>query len=845
VDAGVCSAPHCFDNQRNFDETQVDCGGSCGSECPVCSGDKSFQSFESGLSDWTLPYWGGGPANTELSNDATDGAHSLAYLACGYQELWSTFPASAFEIVGDQLLLDFKFRVADPASLGIGAWLGSITVSLRTPEGQLTTLQPEKAFYRGSENQWLTLSMPVPSALEAALLDDRSGFRFEIALNRACPVGSANDAILLDRLRFSGNAEFRSLCGSDSGGSGGASGTGGGLGTGGSSSGGGTGTGGTSSGGTGGSSTGGTGGSGGTTGNAALIFDFESVSAWLSYQQVPVLSSGEHTSGQHGLDVGTINGTWAEFESTVFSAQDVAETSLLLVDAKLPPAAPYNTIGGTVEVIFECPSAGLWWGSLGTASLAGLPSGEWTALALTVNDQVKAALGTSANDCKLRFRSSIWGQQANSHIYYDNIRFAQPSVCTSYAQITTPPYSVGQPVPGDGTDARPYPLCNAAQLQQLLLTPALWSKSFALQADVDLIGVTGSLGTAVTPFTGRFDGRAHILRNYALTAGDDVGFFGVVQGAVIHDLRLANFTVSGHDNVGAFVGRGSFYAYRITVAGGTVSGTGAQIGGLIGTNEGSIDTSSSSALVSAVGASRVGGAVGYNQGELNNVSAAGAVQLSGATGTAVGGLVGENNAGIYDSYATGTVNAAASNVGGLVGLGSGGTVLHCHANGAVSQTVGTNAGGLLGSLFGAGIYTSFATGTVSGNGAGGLVGSALSSSIDDSFARGAVSGSGNRGGLIGFADSVTVSRAYSTGTVTSGAGSRGAFLGFAPTMPFQLVFTSCLTNIDSNPTLAPVGNTTVGNLSAVTNTALNQQATYVGWDFTAVWILGSAGAELR
>ncbi|WP_204336419.1 GLUG motif-containing protein, partial [Proteus mirabilis] len=79
--------------------------------------------------------------------------------------------------------------------------------------------------------------------------------------------------------------------------------------------------------------------------------------------------------------------------------------------------------------------------------------------------------------------------------------------------------------------------------------------------------------------------------------------------------------------------------------------------------------------------------------------ASGAVSNTAADAEAIGGLVGRNEAVIINSYATGSVTAWGSGIGGLAG-------------------VSANNGGT------ASIAGSYATGTVDGNGihVGGLVG---------------------------------------------------------------------------------------------------------------------------
>ena len=110
----------------------------------------------------------------------------------------------------------------------------------------------------------------------------------------------------------------------------------------------------------------------------------------------------------------------------------------------------------------------------------------------------------------------------------------------------------------------------------------------------------------------------------------------------------------------------------------------------------------------------------HADGEIKNI---GLLEVNVQGDDNVGGLVGENNGSIINSYATGTVNGAGT-IGGLVGLSSN-AIISSFANVAVS---GSNVvGGLVGESVG-NIANTYAAGTVSITDAadqvlGGLVGS--------------------------------------------------------------------------------------------------------------------------
>ena len=105
--------------------------------------------------------------------------------------------------------------------------------------------------------------------------------------------------------------------------------------------------------------------------------------------------------------------------------------------------------------------------------------------------------------------------------------------------------------------------------------------------------------------------------------------------------------------------------------------------------------------------SDVGGLVGYNESTISACYATG-----DATGTGnVGGLVGSNESTISACYATGDATGTGDNVGGLVGQNNSGTISACYATGDATGT--GNVGGLVGFNFFATVTNSYFDSTVS------------------------------------------------------------------------------------------------------------------------------------
>ena len=156
-----------------------------------------------------------------------------------------------------------------------------------------------------------------------------------------------------------------------------------------------------------------------------------------------------------------------------------------------------------------------------------------------------------------------------------------------------------------------------------------------------------------------------------------------------------------------------------------------------------------------------------NSGQIRNFG----VTSGAITGNIyVGGLVGQNNGTITNSFSGASVSGYRYS-GGLAGYNAGGVIQFSYATGNVTNTLrgqgsgGDNAGGLVG-YNGASIVGSYASGNVSAQGgaAGGLVGQ-NNSSISQSYATGSVFGY-TAGGLVG-ANSGPITQTYATGLVTA------------------------------------------------------------------------------
>lgn len=137
---------------------------------------------------------------------------------------------------------------------------------------------------------------------------------------------------------------------------------------------------------------------------------------------------------------------------------------------------------------------------------------------------------------------------------------------------------------------------------------------FVLNASTTVWDVSDSawtpIGTGTHPFEGAFDGNGYTITGLIINMEhNNVGFFGNVSGATIHDLKLTGVSVQGGGFVGGIAGS-ALNGSRIydVMLSGSVNGT-AEVGGLIGRLEKSaVINSGCGATVS--GTEAIGGIVG-------------------------------------------------------------------------------------------------------------------------------------------------------------------------------------------------------------------------------------------
>jgi len=305
---------------------------------------------------------------------------------------------------------------------------------------------------------------------------------------------------------------------------------------------------------------------------------------------------------------------------------------------------------------------------------------------------------------------------------------------------------------GDGSSGSPYQISDIYGLQGIGSTSTqgrlrLNFGNYVLANDIAAGGAaqwnsgagfmpigSGPFDAPFTTFGGTFDGLGRTINGLTINSSANVASIGLFGGnfGTLRNLNLANisYTINNAAHIGGLAGTNNGTISNASVSGtlnvGSWSGSSntsslAIAGGLVGINVGTISGSSSSGLLTgnALGFSVKGGLVGENEwafyfdingnltrtviGTINNSSSSMTVQgLS--NGSIVGGLVGSNNGIISQSSASGAVTTA----GGILPNQWGGPFTIGEAGGLVglNYNLGTPAGGL--------ISNSSATGSITG-----------------------------------------------------------------------------------------------------------------------------------
>ena len=249
------------------------------------------------------------------------------------------------------------------------------------------------------------------------------------------------------------------------------------------------------------------------------------------------------------------------------------------------------------------------------------------------------------------------------------------------------------------TDANMYKLVGSkTDLDSIRTTAGGLAGRYMLRNNIDFGGVAHtSIGTNADPFTGKFDGMFHEIKNMTVASGDATdyaGLFGNASGAEIANVGIRDANLSTLDYGGAVVGKAEnstriFNVYN-EVSSATPAATkeigGAsphEAGGIVGRLDGSsLDNAYNTAPINSQAAGVAGWIQGtsqiyavYNTGVLKaGTSRAVYKSLGGSSfiknaytsqGTQLG--IADNTINAYDSYATSTGKAKLVNTNKVTG----------------------------------------------------------------------------------------------------------------------------------------------------------------------------------
>jgi len=284
------------------------------------------------------------------------------------------------------------------------------------------------------------------------------------------------------------------------------------------------------------------------------------------------------------------------------------------------------------------------------------------------------------------------------------------------------------------------------------------SGAYALAADYDASADGTYSSTPVsTTFSGNLDGLGNVISNLTIDASSyNVGglFYDTQAPASVSHLALKKLNLADCCR---------YFLYQNYVGGLAVSNTGTlfedSVAGwmTVQINAGGDNPCENCAI---------GGMIGSNGGQIDSSSTAVSIAYNGTHrgNPFVGGLVGLDEA--IDSVETGAIT-------------------NSRATGDITAQTIAVTGGLVGAIDGASIATSFATGNLScikRCDAGGLLGETrYQSSVANSYATGNIAEGAYIGGLVGLINqgALSVAASYSTGAPTGGTDSVvGGFVGY-------------------------------------------------------------------
>ncbi len=431
-----------------------------------------------------------------------------------------------------------------------------------------------------------------------------------------------------------------------------------------------------------------------------------------------------HSSSSLNLDAGTFNANNFNLTARVFNCENVTTVTMgsgvwTITGPSLSTVSSVTIDAGTSTLVFSGTDVDLFssktfndvvFSGSGTIGIHG--SNVFNDLSIQNPPRVVTfgagttqtvssftASGTSGNLITLQSSSSgtAWNLSKSSGIVSSDYLSLQDAHAIGGASFYAGTHSTNvsgnagwtftaSPIAGSGTLGDPYLITTCTELQRMNENLSAYYK---LYTDINCAETSTwnsgagfvPVGDNITSFMGHFDGDGKKITNLFISRPSTtyVALFGVTGVATI----ISNVGITG-ENI-----RGQNY---------------------------------------------VGSLVGYNYSSISNSYSTGSVS---GTGAAIGGLVGQNSTGgvVLNTYATASVNSDSSGAGGLVGYNYG-SISNSYSTGSVTSDTDSNTGGIVGyaDISGA-ITNSFWNTTTSGkdihNGCGSALDCSGASGVDD------------------------------------------------------------------------------------------------------------------
>lgn len=378
-----------------------------------------------------------------------------------------------------------------------------------------------------------------------------------------------------------------------------------------------------------------------------------------------------------------------------------------------------------------------------------------------------------------RYYTIEWGGMPG-----DNLTSA--SVKSDYADI-----SITSVITGLGTEENPYRVNNAEALAATSGCGGEGVK-FLQTADITLPADWAGNGTMNGYFEGNgwtitYSPNTVITHdNFGVWANAGNDFDSEIHNVTV----VGDLDAHGYNRVGLLLGESNALIYDTAVSGSiNVSDERQYIGGVVGRAWRDMIRVTSTVNITGGAADYLGGVVGEMDATLNNVTWSGSINIDSQDENFnyyVGGVAGLMDCGgSENSSSSGTITISGHyyGVGGLVGNGCG-WITRSYSSVDIVANGSTNIGGLIGETD-AEIWRTFATGDVAGfEGVGGLIGVAVGNDIYNNYARGDVNAVNYAGSIFGELRWSWIENLYATGHVTAGE-SRGAIGRFAGSPSIQ------------------------------------------------------------